>query len=637
MYKNKINNRLNRERLSRLLIVLCAIGTISIPAYSQELVESVPLSDLNQTSSLPAEHVYTASRFSLIGTPKYTDNFRHFDYVNPNAPKGGTLRLAVIGNFDNFNRLASRGIAERSSDELYETLFTSSDDELNSYYPLVATSITYSDRYQWAEVSINPRARFSDGLPITAKDVEFSFNKMMTQGVPQYRLYYQGVTVKALDLYRVRFELPEPNRERLLNFIGNFRVLPEHFWHDKDLAEPLSEPPIGSAPYIISDYKLGHYAVYQLNPNYWGKDLPVNQGINNFEYRRFDYFVDDDVALEAFKAGEYDFRNETQPKKWFSQYQGQYFNKGYIIKQQDEVTKSVVTHWLAFNLEKPLFADIRVRQALTLAFDFNWLNHAYYYDNYIQPTSFFAFTPYAAQGKPSKRERDLLLPYAAILPQSVYGEAYQIKQSNGDGFNRENLLAASQLLEQAGWIVKDNQLVNKKTNQPFEFELLTYMGSDLKFVIPFKQNLAKLGITLHINSVDYAQMTRRLRHRDFDMIPTTYSNIDYPTSSLSILWGSDYLNSSWNTSGLHHQAIDELIGLIPDYIDDEEQLIYLGRALDRVLTHFYPMIPMWSPRYINYAYWNKFAKPPIKPTYSSGLNTWWYDANKAGKLTKNNG
>ena len=225
MYKNKINNRLNRERLSRLLIVLCAIGTISMPAYSQELVESVPLSDLYQTSLLPAEHVYTASRFSLIGTPKYTDNFRHFDYVNPNAPKGGTLRLAVIGNFDNFNRLASRGIAERSSDELYETLFTSSDDELNSYYPLVATAITYSDRYQWAEVSINPKARFSDGLPITAKDVEFSFNKMMTQGVPQYRLYYQGVTVKALDLYRVRFELPEPNRERLLNFIGNFRVL----------------------------------------------------------------------------------------------------------------------------------------------------------------------------------------------------------------------------------------------------------------------------------------------------------------------------------------------------------------------------------------------------------------------------
>lgn len=630
-----IKREMMSQRLQKWFMIVLLYGCFSTVAKAEIVTQLNPSTGQNDSHAITNETVYIRTTFSIIGKPKYPENFEHFDYVNPNAPKGGTLRLAEVGNYDNFNRLASRGVAERQSGNIYETLFMQSTDELNSYYPLLATSITYSDKYQWAEVTLNPQARFSDGVPVTAQDVEFTFNKLMTEGVPQYRMYCKGITVKAINLYRVRFEFANPNREQLLTFIGDFRVLPLHFWLNKNLAEPLATPPVGSGPYVISDYKMGQFVVYKRNQKYWGRHLPVNKGLNNFDYQRIDYYLDDAVALEAFKSGEYDFRIESQPKNWFTQYQGNYFNQGYIIKQQDEVTKAVASRWLAFNLERPIFQDIRIRQALTLAFDFAWLNHAFYYDSFIQPMSFFAFTPYAAQGKPSWQELKFLNPYRDTLPASVFDEAYHITASDGKGFNRENLLRAKQLLAEAGWVVKENKLVNQKTGQPFRFELLAYIGSDIKYAIPFQQSLAKLGIEMTITTVDYAQVVRRMRGRDFDMMATLYSKVDYPTSDLKIVWGSEFLNSSYNTSGLHHPAIDELIALIPNYIDDEEQLMYLGRALDRILTQQYPMIPMWSPQYINYAYWDKFNKPSIKPVYSIGLNTWWFSENKAVKLPHN--
>lgn len=621
-----------------------------LPVEFIEPTEAIESSDLNAqiefnrlTSQIEqsvidedsAEKIITQSAFALIGEPKYPADFSHFDYVNPNAPKGGEIKFAEIGTYDNFNRYSSRGAPERGSDSLYETLFVQSDDELSSYYPLLATAITYSDQYQWAEVTLNPHAHFSDGEPITAQDVEFTFTKFMTEGVSQYRVYNQGVTVVALDNNRVRFEIPEANRERLLTLVGNFMVLPKHFWQDKNFADPLVTPPIGSGPYVVGDYKLGQYAVYQRDPNYWGQNLPVNIGRYNFATKRNDYYLDDSVALEAFKAGEYDFRREGQPKNWFSQYQGPYFDSHYIVKKADPVTTAVNTRWLAFNMERPLFKDVRVRQALTLAFDFAWLNHAFYYDSYKQPTSFFENTPYAAVGKPSELELDWLSPYKDIIPKSVFGEAYHLPPSSGDGFNRDNLLKAKALLAQAGWQVKNNQLVNEQTGEIFEFELLTYMGSDIKYAIPYQQNLAKLGIKMNITGVDYAQINSRLRNRDYDMMPTNYVAIPYPTAQLIILWGSNYLNSSWNSSGLHNEAIDGLIEQIPNYSNDEEQLIALGRALDRILTHEYPMIPMWSPQNIYYAYWHKFAQPDLKPLYAIGADTWWYDAELADKLPKN--
>ncbi|WP_392563645.1 extracellular solute-binding protein [Orbus wheelerorum] len=592
--------------------------------------------EIPQAPTSPSEKIITSKTFALIGKPKYQVDFMHFDYVNPSAPKGGILKRAEIGTYDNLNRYASRGAPERSSAGIYESLFTQSEDELSSYYPLLASSITYSDKYQWAEVTLNPAAHFSDGVPLTAADVEFTFYKMMTEGASQYRIYYQGVIVKALDKYKVRFELPKANREQLLTFVGNFSVFPQHFWQDKNLAEPLTTPPIGSAPYTVGDYKLGQFVIYQRDNRYWGKDLPVNQGRNNFDAQKIDYFLDDSIALEAFKAGEYDFRTESQPKNWFTQYQGKSFDRNFIIKKQGDINAAIDTRWLAFNIERPIFSDLRVRKALTLAFDFAWLNQAFYYDSYKQPTSFFENTPYAAKGEPSELELKWLQPFSAIMPKAVFGPAYHIPLSDGHGFNRQNLLSAKALLAQAGWVIKDNQLVNQQTGEPFEFELLAYMGSDLKYAIPYQQNLAKLGIKMTITTADYAQTLRRLRKRDYDMIPTLYSAHAYPSSSLIVEWGSAYLDSSWNSSRLHNAAIDFLIEQIPNYIDDEANLQALGRALDRVLTQEYPMIPMWYPRYTYYAYWDKFAQPAIKPLYTIGLNNWWYDSDNAAKLPNHN-
>ncbi|GLR10764.1 ABC transporter substrate-binding protein [Mixta theicola] len=577
-----------------------------------------------------AEIIHKGYAFAELGEPKYDVNFTHYDYANPAAPKGGKITLAVVGNYDNFNRFASRGYPGEGTITLYDGLFVTSDDEIGSYYPLIAEYARYPADFKWAEITLNPRARFHDGSPIVAQDVAFTFNKFMTEGVTSFRLVYKGVTVKAISRLTVRIELPKADKSLMLGLFS-LPVLSEKFWQSRKFNEPLGYPPLSSGPYRISAYKIGQSITYTRVKDYWAADLPVNKGRFNFDTLRYDYYLDDNVAFEAFKAGAYDFRAEGSAKNWATQYRGSRFEQRQIVKEARPNQVTTDAAWLAFNNEKPLFSDRRVRQALTLAFDFEWMNKALFYGAYLRSSSYFQNTEYAAHGYPDAAELKILAPYKGQIPDEVFSERYQSPGSDGNGYDRANLLQAMALLKQAGWQLKNQQLVNS-AGQPFRFELLLPGGGNIAWVLPFQHNLKRLGISVDIRQVDSSQYLRRLRRGDYDMTPGQYYATPWPNSNLSILWQSSFIDSSWNRARVKSPVLDALIDRILAHQGDKAALLPLGRALDRVLLWNYYMIPMWYSANDRYAWWNKFSHPAVTPAFSVGLESWWYDMNKAEKL-----
>ncbi|HCR1040686.1 TPA: extracellular solute-binding protein [Enterobacter hormaechei] len=581
--------------------------------------------------SSQAQTIKESTAFAVIGEPKYAVNFNHYDYVNPAAPKGGNVTLSATGTFDNFNRFALRGVAAARTESLYDTLFVTSDDEPGSYYPLVAENVRYADDFSWAEIAINPRARFHDRTPVSARDVAFTFHKFMTEGVPQFRLVYKGTTVKAIAPLTVRIELPEPNKENMLSLFS-LPVMPESFWKNHKLSDPLSTPPLAGGPYRITDWRMGQYVIYSRVKDYWAATLPVNRGRWNFDTIRYDYYLDDNVAFEAFKAGAFDLRVENSAKNWATRYIGKNFAKGYIVKDEHKNESAQDTRWLAFNIQRPVFSDRRVREAITLAFDFEWMNKALFYGAYSRANSYFQNTEYAARDYPHADELVLLAPMKAELPPEVFTRVFEPPKSDGNGFDRDNLLKASNLLDDAGWVLKNRQRVNVQTGKPLSFELLIASGANDQWVLPFKKNLARLGVTMNIRQVDMAQLTNRKRSRDYDMMQTLWAAQPWPSSDLQISWASGYIDSSYNAPGVKSPVIDALIAKIVAAQGDKNKLLPLGRALDRVLTWNYYMLPMWYMGEDRVARWDKFSLPAVRPVYALGFDTWWYDVNKAAKL-----
>ena len=604
-----MNKGIRRTMIMRVVLTLLAL--VSLSSQAQTIKES--------------------TAFAVIGEPKYAVNFNHYDYVNPAAPKGGNVTLSATGMFDNFNRFALRGVAAARTESLYDTLFVTSDDEPGSYYPLVAENVRYADDFSWAEIAINPRARFHDGTPVSARDVAFTFHKFMTEGVPQFRLVYKGTTVKAIAPLTVRIELPEPNKENMLSLFS-LPVMPESFWKNHKLSDPLSTPPLAGGPYRITDWQMGQYVIYSRVKDYWAATLPVNRGRWNFDTIRYDYYLDDNVAFEAFKAGAFDLRVENSAKNWATRYIGKNFAKGYIVKDEHKNESAQDTRWLAFNIQRPVFSDRRVREAITLAFDFEWMNKALFYGAYSRANSYFQNTEYAARDYPHADELVLLAPMKAELPPEVFTRVFEPPKSDGNGFDRDNLLKASNLLDDAGWVLKNRQRVNVQTGKPLSFELLIASGANDQWVLPFKENLARLGVTMNIRQVDMAQLTNRKRSRDYDMMQTLWAAQPWPSSDLQISWASGYIDSSYNAPGVKSPVIDALIAKIVAAQGDKNKLLPLGRALDRVLTWNYYMLPMWYMGEDRVARWDKFSLPAVRPVYTLGFDTWWYDVNKAAKL-----
>ncbi len=604
-----MNKGIRRTMIMRVVLTLLAL--VSLSSQAQTIKES--------------------TAFAVIGEPKYAVNFNHYDYVNPAAPKGGNVTLSATGTFDNFNRFALRGVAAARTESLYDTLFVTSDDEPGSYYPLVAENVRYADDFSWAEIAINPRARFHDGTPVSARDVAFTFHKFMTEGVPQFRLVYKGTTVKAIAPLTVRIELPEPNKENMLSLFS-LPVMPESFWKNHKLSDPLSTPPLAGGPYRITDWRMGQYVIYSRVKDYWAATLPVNRGRWNFDTIRYDYYLDDNVAFEAFKAGAFDLRVENSAKNWATRYIGKNFAKGYIVKDEHKNESAQDTRWLAFNIQRPVFSDRRVREAITLAFDFEWMNKALFYGAYSRANSYFQNTEYAARDYPHADELVLLAPMKAELPPEVFTRVFEPPKSDGNGFDRDNLLKASNLLDDAGWVLKNRQRVNVQTGKPLSFELLIASGANDQWVLPFKKNLARLGVTMNIRQVDMAQLTNRKRSRDYDMMQTLWAAQPWPSSDLQISWASGYIDSSYNAPGVKSPVIDALIAKIVAAQGDKNKLLPLGRALDRVLTWNYYMLPMWYMGEDRVARWDKFSLPAVRPVYTLGFDTCWYDVNKAAKL-----
>jgi len=582
------------------------------------------------------ESVVTSYYLSLRATPKYPENFKHFDYVNPEAPKGGSITLASIGTFDNFNRYASRGLSAEGSDELYDTLMKSSDDEIDILYPLIAEKVEYPETHNWIIFHINPKATFQDGEKITAQDVVFSFNKFMTEGVVQFKQYYSDVTeFKALDTHKVKFTLKAGDKEMLMSLAG-LTILPEHYWKDNNFSEPLSEIPVGSSGITIGSYKMGQYVILERVKDYWGKDLPVNKGLNNFDTIRYDYYKDEVVTLEAFKAGEYDFRTENVAKQWATMYTGPNFDNQSIIKEEIQHDIPQGMQAFVFNMTHPVLKDPQVREALVYAMDFEWLNKHLFYSQYTRTRSYFQNSEYEAKGLPSEKELEYLEPIKDKVPPRVFTEEYQPPETDGSGNIRPQIRSALRIFKSAGWEIKDKKMTHMETGKLLEFELLIYSPTFERIAIPIQNNLKKMGITMNIRRVDTSQFTNRMRERDFDIISRGYSANYYPSSNLKIVWHSKYLDSTWNTAGITDPAVDYIVERIEENQQNSDALLYYGKVLDRVLQWNFVVIPQWHLSKFRVAYWNKFSRPEKRAKYALGFNTWWIDADKEKQLPKRN-
>jgi len=575
-----------------------------------------------------------AHGIALHGQPKYGSDFPHFDYVNPNAPKGGEARFAAIGSFDTFNPFNIKGQAVTGIGPLFETLLTDSKDEPFSEYGLIAESVDVPEDRSSVTFTLRPQARFHDGSPITPDDVLFSFETLKAKGSPFYRFYYTNVAkAEKLGERQVKFTFASGENRELPLIMGQMPVLSKKYWQDRDFAATTLDVPVGSGPYRIERFDPGRFIVYKRDDNYWGKDLPVNRGLNNIDRLRYDYYRDVTVALEAFKAGAYDLRVENVAKQWATGYDFPALSKGLVKKETFPNQMPSGMQGFAFNLRRSLFQDPRVRQALAYAFDFEWSNRNLFFGQYTRTRSYFDNSELAGQGLPTVEELALLEPLRQDLPAEVFTTAYQPPVANDDGQLRANLQQAMKLLQAAGWVFRDRKLVNGKTGEPFRFELLIDDPTWERIALPFARNLERLGIEMNVRSVDSAQYENRLRDFDFDMVVYVWGQSLSPGNEQREFWSSAAADQSGsrNIIGLKNPATDRLVEQVVA-APDRTSLVTRVRALDRALQWSFLVIPHWHISQSRIAFWDKFGYPAVTPLQGVQLDAWWVDPAKDATL-----
>lgn len=577
---------------------------------------------------------------ALHGEPKYPADFTHFDYVNPDAPVGGTLKLASQGGFDSFNPFIIKGSPAPGVGLVYESLMTASADEPFTQYGLLAETVDIADDRRTVTFVLREAARFSDGTPVTSADVEFSFNTLKADGSPLYRYYYANVeSLETPDERTVVFHLAEGVNPELALIIGQVPVLSKAYWADRDFTDSTLDIPLGSGPYVVERFETGRFVVYKRNPDYWGWDLPVMRGQYNFERLRFDEYRDANVAVEALKSGAYDFRLENVAKTWATGYDIPARREGVFKTDSFPHHRTQGMQGFAFNLRRPQFQDPRVRRALALAFDFEWSNENLFYGQYTRTRSYFDNSELAAVGLPGPLELDVLEPLRGQIPDEVFTTEYQPPSTAGEGGLRANLREALTLLQEAGWTFKDRKLVNAQTGQPFAFEILLVQPDFERIVLPYIQSLERLGIDARARTVDQAQYINRLNEYDFDMVVSSWAQSESPGNEQREFWGTEAAQQpgSRNVTGLADPAVDALIEQLIA-APDRETLVARVRALDRVLQWQHLVVPHWHLAADRLAYWDKFGKPEVVP--DSGVqvvSTWWIDTEKAAVVEPRQG
>jgi microcin C transport system substrate-binding protein len=594
------------------------------------------LSAVMTTGAAQGAEVPKSHGIAMHGDLKYPAGFRNFDYVNPAAPKGGEVRLAATGSFDSFNGFIIKGQSAIALGLIYESLMTNSLDEPFSEYCLLCETVEVPQDRSWITFTLRPQARWHDGKPITVEDVIWTFNTLREKGDPFYRYYYASVAkVEKTGDRSVKFTfVPGENRELPL-IIGQLVVLPKHYWADKDFEATTLEPPLGSGAYRIDSFEPGRSITYVRVPDYWGARLAVNVGSSNFDKVRYDYYRDSTVVIEAFKSGAMDYRDENSSRHWATSYDIPAVKDGRLKKEEIPHKRSAGMQGFVFNMRRDLFKDPMVRQALTYGFDFEWSNKTLFYGQYTRTHSFFQNSELAATGLPKGREREILTKYADRLPPEMFTKAYSLPVTDGSGKNREQLRYALTLLQQAGWdIDKDSRkLTHTETGKGMEFEVLLVSPLFERVVLPFKKNLARLGIEVTVRTVDSAQYQERLDGYDFDMIIWTWGQSMSPGNEQRNFWGSEAADrkGSRNFSGIKNPVIDELVEMVVG-APTREELVQRTRALDRVLQWNHIVIPHWHIPYDRVLYWDKFSRPAATPDQGASLFTWWVDPVKEKAL-----
>lgn len=579
---------------------------------------------------------------SLMGSIKYPPGFARFDYVNPEAPKGGTLRLSTESNFDSFNFVIPRGNQAPGLQGLvYEQLMEGSADEISTEYGHLAEAVRHPADYSWVEYRLRANALWHDGRPVTAEDVVWSF-EVQVQNNPSLRFYYRDVSRTEIVAERtVRFTFSGPgNREKPL-IMGQLTILPRHWWtgtdaqgRRRDITQTTLEPPLGSGPYRIRGFQAGRQITFERVRDWWARDLNIMIGRHNFDEIRFDVYRDDTVEFEAFKADQVDWRTENRALTWSTGYEIPAVRENRIVRETFPVRNRGIMQSFAFNIRREKFADPRVRRAFNYAFDYEEANRALFFGLYTRIGSFFHGTDLASSGVPQGLEREILETVRGRVPDALFTEPFRNPVGGSQEAVRNNLREANRLLTEAGWVIRDRALVNARTGERMRLEILLNSPAFERIVLPYKTALERLGMEVSVRLVDPSQYITRLRSRDFDMIVASWAQSLNPGNEQREYWGSEAADreGSRNLVGIKNPAVDQLIERVV-FARDRAELEAATRALDRVLLWNHYVVPQWSLGSTWTARWDRFGRPERVPEYSFGFpDIWWFDSARAARL-----